>query len=176
MKKIFIIFLLIFCFPFLFSSCKNGFIGWEPQECVLHTGETLTSFCETVKLDPNRSSYLCSIAEEKGYDLCSAYRIIEIAAKEGILVKGYTEDQFNSWADRGIRLVKSGVNIGDIKDYLTAQLTKINAIAGAQIMIFGDMFVQLPAYQIISPDDAILLEAVFIDLKSEVHRMALFVQ
>lgn len=179
MKKLLI---LLVSVAFLFAACtvtQDGKIEWgtniQTAPCILHTGQPFKDFCAEVIADEGRTSLICQIEIEHGIDPCAGYRVIEIIAKEGTLFELYTEAEFNEWADNGIELVKTGITFDDLKAYLMAQVAKLNELLGAQIMIVGDMFIYIEGGAIISPDDALVMEAVFIDLKKEVHKMSIFV-
>jgi hypothetical protein len=168
MKKLILILALIT------FGCAGLQFGMK-QDCILNTGEELSVFCDTVAADPNRKSYICETAAEVQIDPCVGYRMIELVAKEGIILEGYTEAEFNAWADRLLDMVKSGTSFGDLKTVVLAQVVKLNRLAGAQLFLFSDMLISLPDNQFITADDVILIESAIIDLKEEVHRMSLFV-
>jgi hypothetical protein len=166
----------------LVAACtiKDGQIEWGvpamEKPCILHTGQTFESFCADVAADDSRSSLLCQIETEYGVDPCVGYRVMELAAKEGALFEVYTQREFDEWADKGIELAKSGVTFNDIKVYGLAQVAKLNKLVGAQVMMMGDMLIYVDDSAMIGSDDALILEAVFIDLKAEVARMQIFVE
>lgn len=149
-------------------------IGIEVPPCTLHTGQPLVEFCAEVEADPDRRSVFCDIGK-KGMDPCMVYRSVEFAVKEGTILEGYTEEEFNEWADEILELAKAGLTADDLKNLLMAQAAKINKLAGYHLMIITDTFVHFSAEELLSSDDVLLVEAMVIDLKKEVHKYSLFV-
>ena len=173
MKKLF----MVICLSALIASCLGSQkVGVVP--CIVDKPDgsqiSLIEFCADVKMN-NRTSYICSLQEDYKFDPCILHRGMEVASKEGLILEGYTFEEFEAWAQYTKDRVKNGVTYGDLKTIVLAQFTKINKMVGAQIFLFGDMFLQLPQDKLIPDDDIILVVSSIDDLVSEVRGLSIWV-
>ena len=174
MKKIFI----LSCLSVLLVSCLGGTGGVGVTPCIVYKPDgsqvTLVEFCSDAKVS-GRTSYICSLQEEYEFDPCIIHRGMEVVSKEGLILEGYTFEEFDAWAQYVKDRVKTGVTYGDLKTIVLAQFTKINKMVGAQVLLFGDMFLQLPQDKFIPDDDIILVVSSIDDLVVEVRGLSIWV-
>lgn len=118
-----------------------------------------------------QASYICALREEHDFDACYIHRGIEIVAKEGLVMEGYTAEEFEAWGNQVVEMVKAGMTYGTLKTVVLAQFTKFNKMIGAQVLILGDMFLELPQDQLIPEADAIMVVSSINDLVKEVKNL-----
>jgi len=172
MKKFF----TLICMTLLIASC--GGMGINPvTECMVeqpdHTQVSLTQFCADVDL-AGETSYICNLKKDYKFDPCILHRGMEVISKEGLLLEGYTFEEFEAWAMYVKARLESGMNYNTLKTIILAQFTKFNKLAGAQILIFGDMFLQMPQNVIIPKADIILVISSIDDLVEEVQVLSVW--
>jgi hypothetical protein len=99
---------------------------------------------------------------------------MEIISKEGLVMEGYTSEQFEEWANYVKERVKAGMTYGILRDVILAQFTKMNRMLGAQVLILGDMFLQLPQDTVIPEADRIMVASSINDLVNEVKALGIW--
>jgi len=173
MKKLFIV---LYLSVLLVSCMGNQKVGVTP--CIVDKPDgaqlSLVEFCADVKMF-GRTSYICSLQEDYKFDPCIIHRGMEVVSKEGLILEGYTFQEFEAWAQYTKDRVKNGITYGDLKTIVLAQFTKINKMVGSQVFLFGDMFLQLPQDKFIPDDDIILVVSSIDDLVSEVRGLSIWV-
>jgi len=166
--------ILVLVSMFMFVSC-NGIINVKPvAPCIVdkYDGSTIELSLLCAEIDAaGRTSYICNLQKEYNVDACVIHRGMEVLAKEGLVLEGYTADEFKLWGDDVIMALEYGMTNGDLKNMVLAQFMKINKIAGAQILILGDMFLDLPQTQMIPEDDVEIFISSIQDLVQEVLRL-----
>jgi len=99
------------------------------------------------------------------------HRGLEVVSQEGLVLEGYTFEEFEAWANYVRDRVKAGITFGTLQSIALEQFTKINKMVGAQILLLGNVMVQLPQNEIIEQDDTILVLSSIDDLVQEVKRL-----
>jgi hypothetical protein len=135
----------------------------------------LSQFCIEVR-EAGRVSYICNLEQDYSLDPCVLHRGLEVVSKEGLILEGYTFKEFKKWADYTKDRVKNGLSFGDLQTIVLAQFTKINKMVGAQILLLGGTFLQIPQAEIIPPDDIILVISSIDDLVVEVRGLSIWIE
>lgn len=158
---------------FMITSCIS--IGTNKvTPCVIDrfdgTQVELQQLCAEFEAD-GLKSYICDLKVNYDLDACYLHRGLEVIVKEGLILEGYTAEEFQEWGDDLKILVKKGLTYGTLKSVFLAQFTKINKLAGAQILILGDMFLELPQTELIPITDVELVLSSIDDLVQEVKAL-----
>jgi len=130
----------------------------------------LSQFCNESR-QAGRTSYICNLEKEYQLDPCVLHRGLEVVSQEGLVLEGYTFEEFEAWANYVRDRVKAGITFGTLQSIALEQFTKINKMVGAQILLLGNVMVQLPQNEIIEQDDTILVLSSIDDLVQEVKRL-----
>jgi len=130
----------------------------------------LSQFCNESR-QAGRTSYICNLEKEYQLDPCVLHRGLEVVSQEGLVLEGYTFEEFEAWANYVKDRVKAGITFGTLQSIALEQFTKINKMVGAQILLLGNVMVQLPQNEIIEQDDTILVLSSIDDLVQEVKRL-----
>ena len=143
------------------------------QPCIVNTPTgniEFNSLCEKLKLE-NKTSNICELREKHNIDPCYIHRSMEVISKEGLVLEGYTAEEFETWANSVKERIKAGLTYATLRSLMVSQFTKINKMLGAQILILGDMFLELPQNEIIPEADIIILTSSIDDLVKEVKEL-----
>jgi hypothetical protein len=176
MKNLMII-LMSLIVGFTFSGC--GSIGVKPvQPCIVDFPTDdgriekieFNVLCDKI-LAEGRESYICNLRESHQFDACYIHRAMEVVVKEGLVMEGYTAEEFEQWGEYIKGRVEAGLSYGILKDLMLAQFTKFNKLLGAQVLILGDMFLELPQDTLMPRDDAIMVASSIDDLVQEVKNL-----
>ena len=167
MKKLVIAFMAAL---FFIMSC--GFAQIRPvADCIVDrpdgTQIEFKQLCAEIEA-AGRTSYICNLQKEYNFDACYLHRGMEVVAKEGLILEGYTAEEFTKWGNEVKMRLKAGMTYGTLKTIILAQFTKINKMIGAQILVFGDMFLELPQDTFIPADDIEIAISSIDDLVQEV--------
>lgn len=178
MKTIMSCVILVVVSLFLISCVGTTGVGVRPiTQCMVDLPDgkqiSLNEFCAEVELT-GRLSYICSLQKEHDFDPCYLHRGLEVASKEGLVLEGYTFEEFKEWADYTKDRVREGVSYGTLKTIVLAQFTKINRLVGAQVLLLGDMFLQIPQEKLIPDDDITLIISSIDDLVVEVRGLSIW--
>lgn len=169
-------FSIIFLLLFLSCAYVNQI---EVTPCIVNKPDesqvSLNEFCTDVKLS-GRTSYICKLKEEYKFDPCLLHRALEVVSKEGLILEGYTFEQFKEWAEFVKMRVLTGLTYDTLKTIILTEFSKINKKVGSQILILGNIFLQLPQYEIIPSDDAILITSSIDDLVKEVRELSIWIK
>ena len=155
-------------------SCSG--VNVKPvQPCIVDTPDgtiEFNSLCEKLKLEGEKS-YICDLSE-KHVDACYLHRSMEIISKEGLVMEGYTSEEFEQWGNYLKTRIEAGMTYGILRDVILAQFTKMNRMLGAQVLILGDMFLQLPQDAVIPEADTIIVSSSIDDLINEVKALGIW--
>jgi hypothetical protein len=167
----------LICMALLIASCAG--IGLKPvQECIVDkpdgTQVSLTQFCADVEIT-GETSYICGLEKEYQFDPCVIHRGMEVVSKEGLILEGYTFEEFEEWASYVNVRLESGMNYNTLKTIILTQFTKVNKMVGAQILVFGDMFLQMPQDVLMPKADIILAISSINDLVEEVKELSIWI-
>ena len=168
------LFLILLSMSVLFAFACNG-IGVKPTApCVVDKSDgaqiELSVLCAEIDA-AGRTSYICNLQKEYNVDACVIHRGLEVLSKEGLILEGYTADEFKLWGDKVIIAIENGITYGELKIMVLAQFMKINRMIGAQVLILGDMFLDLPQATLIQEDDIEIAVSSINDLVQEVLRL-----
>jgi hypothetical protein len=119
-------------------------------------------------------SYIIDTAAKTGIDPCIAHRILEVVSKEGLVLEGYTYEEFEKWVGKVKGMVEGGMSFGDLRFVLVAKFTDINKMIGAQVLILGDMFLELPDAEFLTEIDKELILSSLNDLLKEVKDLSIW--
>ena len=176
MKKIVLLFVAI---SIAIVGCVGGSVGVRPvQPCIVDKPDgsmiEFNAYCQEIK-DAGRISNICALGEKHNVDACYLHRGMEIISKEGLIMEGYTAEDFTKWGEYVKERVRQGITYGTLKDIVLAQFTKFNRLIGAQVLILGDMFLQLPQDVLIPMDDSIIVVSSINDLVNEVKALDIWI-
>jgi hypothetical protein len=179
MKKLVSILFIILLF---ISACAGGLGGIKTKPitpCVVELQDgrqvEFNALCEQIKAEGG-TSYICDLQEKYSVDPCYIHRGMEVAAKEGLVLEGYTAQDFDKWANSVKEKVQAGLTYGDLRTIILAQFTKVNRMLGAQVLILGDMFLELPQNTVIPQNDIEIVLSSINDLVKEVKRLDIWLQ
>ena len=176
MNKLILIIISIVALSLL--SCAQGVNVKPVQPCIVDVPTDdgriekieFNALCDTI-VAAGRESHICALREKHQIDACYIHRGMEVVAKEGLVMEGYTAKDFEKWGEYVKGRVEAGLTYGILKDLMLAQFTKFNKLLGAQVLILGDMFLELPQDALIPKDDAIMVASSIDDLVQEVKNL-----
>lgn len=132
-----------------------------------------SAYCLQVEAQ-GKESHICSLGKQYSVDACYLHRSMEVISKEGLVMKGYTYQEFAEWGNYVKDRVRAGLTYALLRDIILAQFTKFNQMLGAQILILGDMFLELPQDALIPEADAVLIASSIDDLVKEVRNLGIW--
>jgi len=133
------------------------------------------ALCDKI-IAEGRESHICALREEHQIDACYIHRGMEVISKEGLVMEGYTSAEFEKWGEYIKDRVEAGLTYGILRDLMLAQFTRFNKLLGAQVLILGDMFLELPQDTLIPRDDAIMIASSIDDLVTEVKALGIWLE
>ena len=167
-----------------FTLAACGTVGVKPvQPCIVDVptddGKVeqieFNAFCDKL-IAEGKTSFICGLRENHNLDACYLHRGLEVISKEGLVLEGYTFEEFELWAN-GIKVrIENGITYGLLRTLVLAQFTKINKMLGAQILILGDMFLELPQDELIPEGDIIMVVSSIDDLVQEVKTLSIWLE
>lgn len=162
----------------------GGTVGVKPvQPCIVDVPTDdgrvekieFNALCDQI-IAQGRESHICALREKHQIDACYIHRGMEVISKEGLVMEGYTSAEFEKWGDYIKERVEAGLTYGILRDLMLAQFTKFNKLLGAQVLILGDMFLELPQDTLIPRDDAIMIASSIDDLVTEVKALGIWLE
>jgi len=173
-----LILIIVSIIALMFMACGTGVQVKPVQPCIVDVPTAdgkveqieFNAFCDKVVAE-GKASFICGLREEHNLDACYLHRGMEVVSKEGLVLEGYTFEEFETWANKVKSKVEAGLTYGLLRDLVLAQFTKINRMLGAQMLILGDMFLELPQDELIPESDITLVVSSIDDLVQEVKTL-----
>jgi hypothetical protein len=182
MEKIIVSVLLVTVVALM--GCTGTEIGIKPvQPCIVDVPQDdgtvqqieFNELCDKFA-EEGKVSLICNLRNENNLDACYLHRAMEVISQEGLVLEGYTYEEFEEWANEVIVKIENGITYGLLKNLVLAQFTKINKMLGAQVLILGDMFLELPQDELIPMGDIIMVISSIEDLKQEVKTLSIWLE
>ena len=117
MKKV--IMLVMLCsLIFAFTACDSWRLK-PVSPCIVDRSNgaqiEFSALCNGIAANGEKS-YICDLQKDYEYDACYIHRGLEIAAKEGLILEGYTAKEFEEWGTYVTSRVRGGITFGLLKD------------------------------------------------------------
>lgn len=148
--------LLVVLLAVMVAGCGLQIVSPFDQECTV---------CE------GKNSIIC----ERLPNPCATYELLAVVAQEGVVLESYTVEQFETWVDDAMDVVRSGMTTADLEALIMGEIIKrFNAKVGGTVLVLSSSFLRFEGNEILKADDVILLDQAAEDLKKRVRRMAIF--